>query len=40
MKKELPFDEKVNVVANVREEDMILLDILRPGEPFRLVTDE
>ncbi len=33
----LPADERVNVVGHVIPDDLLLLDFLRPGQPFRFI---
>ena len=33
----LPADDKVNVVGQIVPDDLLLLDFIRPGQPFRLI---
>lgn len=39
-KKDLPSDEKVNVIAKVSTEDLSLIDWIGPGQHFQLVTNK
>jgi hypothetical protein len=39
-KVDLPQDEKVNVIAKVKDEDLLLVDMIQPGQKFEILLED